>query len=129
MPPSVLTSNDRADVESALASQPKFTDPQVKALYNWVLRLVTALFNYVSYFLGDNADRHDSLENRVQDLEDKLQESQTSSIPTTTPHTIRSDCRRRFRNNHRTRHHDIDASVALRLVTTPKTVAPKTLLL
>ena len=87
MPPSVLTSGDRADVESALASLPKFTDPQVKALYNWVLRLVTALFNYVSYFLGDNADRHDSLQHRVQDLEEKLQELQsTPSVPPTTPH-------------------------------------------
>jgi len=85
MPPSVLISSDRADVESALASQPKFTDPQVKALYNWALRLVTALFNYVSYFLGDNADRHISLQNRVQGLEDKLQELQSSSIPTTIP--------------------------------------------
>jgi len=92
MPPSVLHSDDRADVVSALASQPKFTDPQVKALYNWVLRLVTALFNYVSYFIGDNSDRTDSLQHRVLDLEEKLQELQSSSavpstaVPPTTPH-------------------------------------------
>ena len=87
MPPSVLISDDRADVESALASLPKFTDPQVKALYNWALRLVTALFNYVSYFLGDNADQHNALQHRVQDLEEKLQELQsTPSVPPTTPH-------------------------------------------
>lgn len=85
--PSVLISDDRADVESALASQPKFTDPQTKALYNWVLRLVTALFNYVSFFLGDNADRHISLQNRVQDLEEKFKELQsTPPVPSTTPH-------------------------------------------
>ena len=85
MPPTVLHSDDRADVQSALASQPKFTDAQVIALYKWVLRLVTALFNYVSFFLGDNADRHDSLQERVQDLEDKLQELQSpSTVPPTT---------------------------------------------
>ena len=83
----MLISDDRADVESALASLPKFTDPQVKALYNWALRLVTALFNYVSYFLGDNADQHNALQHRVQDLEEKLQELQTTpSVPPTTPH-------------------------------------------
>jgi len=87
MPPSVLVSDDRADVESALASKPSFTDPQSRALYNWCLRLVTALFNYVSFFLGDNADRHDSLQNRVQDLEEKLQDLQsTPPAPMTTPH-------------------------------------------
>jgi hypothetical protein len=92
MPPSVLHSDDRADVTSALASQPKFTDPQVKALYNWVLRLVTALFNYVSYFIGDNSDRTDSLQERVLDLEEKFQELQSSAavpsttVPPTTPH-------------------------------------------
>ena len=52
----MLTSHYHADVESALTFLPKFTDPQVKALYNWVLQLITALFNYVSYFLGNNAD-------------------------------------------------------------------------
>jgi len=101
MPPSVLTSNDRADVESALASQPKFTDPQVKALYNWVLRLVTALFNYVSFFLGDNSDRTDNLIHRVQALEEKSQVPQQpqSTTPSITPQqpsapSKRSRCRR-----------------------------------
>ena len=89
MPPTVLCSDDRADVESALASQPKFTDPQVKALYNWVIRLVTALFKYVTYFIGDNSERTDKLIHQVQDLEEKLQELQTSSAvpPTTLQHT------------------------------------------
>jgi hypothetical protein len=102
--PSVLISDDRADVESALASQPRFTDQQTKALYNWVLRLVTALFNYVSFFMGDNADRQISLQSRVTDLEEKFQELQSSSpVPATTSHTTpqqppapssRSRCRR-----------------------------------
>jgi len=87
MPPSVLVSDDRADVESALASKPSFTDPQSRALYNWCFRLITALFNYVSFFLGDNADRHISLQNRVQDLEEKFEELQsTPPVPSTTPH-------------------------------------------
>src|SRR5277367_6399260 len=89
MPPSMLVSDDRADVESVLASKPSLTDPQSRALYNWCFRLITALFNYVSFFLGDNADRHDSLQNRVQDLEEKLQDLQsTPPAPTTTPHPI-----------------------------------------
>ena len=84
----MLISDNRADVESALTSQPKFTDPQVKALYNWVFWLVTALFSYVSFFMGDNADWHETLRFHVQDLEDKFQELQdTPPIPTTTPHT------------------------------------------
>jgi len=85
MPPTVLTSDDRADVQSALASQPKFTDPQAKALYNWVLRLVTALFNYVTYFLGDNSDRTDDLIRRVQALEEQ---SQAPAPQPTIPSTI-----------------------------------------
>ena len=86
--PSMLISDNHADVESALTSQPKFTDPQVKALYNWVFQLVTTLFSYVSFFMGDNADRHKTLRFHVQDLEDKFQELQdTPPIPTTTPHT------------------------------------------
>ena len=56
MPPSVLTSDDRDMVVSALESKPNFTDPQVKALYNWCLQLLTALFNYITYFIGDNSD-------------------------------------------------------------------------
>ena len=86
--PSVLISDDRADVKSALASQPKFTDPQVKALSNWVFWLVTTLFSYISFFMGNNADRHETLRFHVQDLEDKFQELQdTPPIPMTTPHT------------------------------------------
>jgi hypothetical protein len=102
--PTVLISDDRADVESALASQPRFSDPQVKALYNWILRLVTALFNYVSYFMGDNADRQISIQSRVTDLEEKFHELQSSPpVPATTSHTTpqqppapstRSRCRR-----------------------------------
>jgi hypothetical protein len=87
MPPTVLHSDDRADVQSALESQPKFTDPQSKALYNWVLRLVTALFNYVTYFLGDSSDRIDDLIHRIQVLEEQSQAPQPQpTIPhTTTP--------------------------------------------
>lgn len=85
--PSVLISDDRADVESALASKPRFTDPQVTALYNWALRLITALFNYVSYFLGDSSDRHDSLQHRVRELEEKIRELQsTPPVPATSSH-------------------------------------------
>ena len=87
--PTVLDSNDRADVASALASPPVFTQPQVLALYGWVSRLVTALFNYVSFFLGDNAERTIFLENRVQDLEEKLEELQSKpAVPQTIPHSI-----------------------------------------
>lgn len=55
MPSTVFISDRRDD---ALASKPKFTDPQTVALYNWCLRLLTALFNYVTYFLGDSSDRN-----------------------------------------------------------------------
>lgn len=85
MPPSVLVSDDRADVESALASKPRFTDQQTIALYNWCLRLITALFNYVSYFLGDNSDRTDDLTRRVQVLEEQ---SQVQQPQPTIPHPI-----------------------------------------
>ena len=82
MPPSVLVSDDRADVESALASKPSFTDPQSRALYNWCFRLITALFNYVSFFLGDNSDRTNDLIHRVQVLEEQSQATQPqSTIP------------------------------------------------
>ena len=84
MPPTVLTSDDREAVASALASEPRFTDPQTIALYNWVVRLVTALFNYVTYFIGDNSDRTDSLQQKVQDLEARI--AQLTSQPTPTPH-------------------------------------------
>ena len=58
MPPAVFISDGRDHVVSAFASKPKFTDPQTIALYNWCLRLLTALFNYVTYFLGDSSDRN-----------------------------------------------------------------------
>ena len=29
-----------------------------KALYNWCLRLLTALFNYITYFIGNNSDHY-----------------------------------------------------------------------
>ena len=76
MPPTVLHSDDRADVESALASKPRFTDQQSIALYNWWFRLITALFNYVLYFLGDNSDRTDDLIRRVRVLEEQSQAPQ-----------------------------------------------------
>jgi len=76
MPPTVLVSDDRADVESALASKPSFTDAQSRALYNWCFRLITALFNYVSYFLGDSSDRIDDLYLRIQVLEEQSQAPQ-----------------------------------------------------
>ena len=86
--PTVLNSNDRADVVSALASPPTFTQPQVLALYGWVSRLVTALFNYISFFLGDNAEQTVFLENCVQDLEEKLKELQSKpAVPLTIPHS------------------------------------------
>jgi hypothetical protein len=88
MLPAVLVSDDRADVESTLVSKPNFTDPQSRALCNWCFRLITALFNYVSYFMGDNADRQISLQNHVADLKEKFQELQSPSpVPATTSHT------------------------------------------
>jgi hypothetical protein len=82
--PSVLISSDREEVKSALASQPRFTDAQVIALYNWVVRLVTALLNYVTYFIGDNSDRIDSLQQKIQELETSIANQPTQSTPT--PH-------------------------------------------
>lgn len=74
MPPSVLISSDRDIVTSALESKPKFTDPQVTALYNWCFRLLTALLNYVTYFIGDNFDRILSLQNSIDDLTQQVEE-------------------------------------------------------
>src|ERR1700679_3137823 len=72
--PSVLISSDRDIVTSALESKPKFTDPQVTALYNWCFRLLTALLNYVTYFICDNFDRILSLQNSIDDLTQQVEE-------------------------------------------------------
>jgi hypothetical protein len=101
--PSVLVSDDRADVESALASKPRFTDQQSIALYNWCFRLITALFNYVSYFLGDNSDRTDDLIRRVQALEEQSQVPQPQqTIPQSTipQQPSRPSSRRRCKRCH-----------------------------
>ena len=74
MPPSVLTSNDRDVVQAALESTPKFIDPQCIALYNWCFRLLTALFNYVTYFIGDNSDRTDCLIREVDQIKTQIEE-------------------------------------------------------
>ena len=44
-------------IASVLVSPPSFTQPQVLALYGWVSRLINVLFNYVLYFLGNNAEQ------------------------------------------------------------------------
>ena len=86
--PTVLDSKDHADVVSALTSPPTFTQPQVLALYGWVSQLITMLFNYVSFFLGNNAEWTIFLENCVQDLEEKLEELQSKpTVPPTIPHS------------------------------------------
>jgi len=89
MPPSVLISDDYDVVTKALDSKPNFTDPQTKALYNWVLRLLTALFNYVIYFTGDNSDRHDHLKREVNELKEQVEELRThASLPAPDPLTV-----------------------------------------
>lgn len=72
MPSSVLTSDSREEVESALASKPRFTDPQTTALYNWCFRLLTALLAYVTYFIGYNSDEIQSLRERIEELESNV---------------------------------------------------------
>ena len=85
--PTMLISDNCTDVISALASPPSFTQPQVLDLYGWVSRLITALFNYVSFFLGNNAEQTIFLESRVQDLEEKLDELQSKpTVPPTIPY-------------------------------------------
>jgi len=84
--PSVLTSEDREVVVSALESKPKFTDPQSVALYNWCFHLLTALLNYVTYFIGDSSDRIDSLQHSVQQLTDQVEElCHHASVPAPDP--------------------------------------------
>jgi hypothetical protein len=86
MPPSVLISDDYDVVTKALDSKPKFTDPQSIALYNWCFRLLTALFNYVTYFIGDNADRHQFLKQEVDELKEQVEELRThASLPAPEP--------------------------------------------
>ena len=82
MLPSVLISSDHDIVNTALELKPNFTDPQVKALYNWCLWILTALFNYVTYFIGDNSDRTDILIWDVNEIKTQLEELQHhASLP------------------------------------------------
>jgi hypothetical protein len=74
MPPSVLISDDRDVVTSALESKPKFTDPQSIALYNWCFQILTVLLNYVTYFIGYNSDRIDGLTQTVDQLTTQVEE-------------------------------------------------------
>ena len=74
MLPSVLTSDDWDVVVKALESKPTFTNPQVKALYNWCLRLLTVLFNYVTFFIGDNSDRTELLLKEVDKIKIQIEE-------------------------------------------------------
>ena len=82
--PVVLTSGDREEVIRALETKPSLRSPA--DLYNWVLRLITALFHYVTFFMGDNADQIQSLRFRIQGLEEKSQSQLTQQThPTPTP--------------------------------------------
>ena len=86
MPPSVLISNDYDVVKQALESKPKFIDAQTIALYNWCFRLLTALFNYVTFFIGDNSDRHELLKQEVDELKEQVEELRThASLPAPDP--------------------------------------------
>ena len=74
MLPSVLIRNDYDVVKQALESKPKFIDTQTIALYNWCFRLLTALFNYVTFFIGNNSDRHKFLKQEVDELKEQVEE-------------------------------------------------------
>ena len=82
--PTVLSNGDCEEVIDALK-----TKPTLRSLvdhYNWVLRLITALFHYVTFFMGDNADQIQKLEFRIQELEEKSQSQPTQlTHPTPTP--------------------------------------------
>ena len=80
----VLSSGDREEVIDALKTKPTLRSPV--DLYNWVLRLITALFHYVTFFMGNNADQIQKLEFRIQELEEKSQSQLTQQThPTPTP--------------------------------------------
>ena len=86
MLPSVLTSDDRDVVQAALESKPKFINPQCITLYNWCFRLLTVLFNYITYFIGNNSDQTNCLIQEVNQLKTQINElHHHASQPTPDP--------------------------------------------
>ena len=67
----VLINSDREDVERLLSSSPGIWLPV--NLYRWVMQLITALFAYVTFFMGDNSECIANLEMHVKELEEATQ--------------------------------------------------------
>jgi hypothetical protein len=81
--PSVLTSGNCEEVINAHKTKP--TLQSLADLYNWVLCLITVLFHYVTFFMGDNnADQMQQLQFWIQELKEKSR-SQLTQLTVPTP--------------------------------------------
>jgi hypothetical protein len=79
----VLSSCDCEDVIEALETKPTLWSPV--DLYNWVLHLITTLFHYIKFFMGNNADLIQKLQFQIQELKEKSQSILTqTTLPTPT---------------------------------------------
>ena len=90
MPPTVLVSRDREDVERRLRTGPTLNanpPPVVTSTITWITAILTSLLNYVTYFIGDNSDQIMVLKNRISELEENVAStSAQQTIPTPTQH-------------------------------------------